>query len=394
LDFHAAAAVLAGSLPAGERLIRSTRPCAYWPLKANGIDVLGGKNFTLTDVTFAGGAAVFDGDSSAAERDSSADNFEFGPELAANGGFEAYTGTQDDDTADAFAGWEVVNPGNGRVEATAAAQAGANAAKIIRSSGSTGLRQVAGVTPGSVYCWTFFTHGDGACSGRYSLYDVSNSSYIRSVTSCNVAGTDYARKIYLFTAPANCSQVRMELWQPAEVGSGYAYFDSVSLRKQNRLAIAATLRRLGAGVPGERQYIFCRLTGADNRLWGLRLWGTGEGADADAGKLRWFISKTGDLNSFGVTGGTVLQPDSEYHVYAEYLPAADGAATLRIYVDGVLDAEAADAHCPIFPGASPLTLGKAAVAGSEHYFEGTLRDAVAWQDTLPGAAQILALAQV
>lgn len=153
-----------------------------------------------------------------------------GSDLVTNGGFETHTGTVDDGTTDTFTDW--TNAGvdaNNRIEATATAQAGTHAVKIIRASGLPRIEQDVTVTASAAYRLTFWTRGDGTVAGEYTIYDVSNSAYITAATTTGITGTTYAPCAAAFNTPVGCTSVRVTLRVNAE--SATAYFDAVTLHK-------------------------------------------------------------------------------------------------------------------------------------------------------------------
>lgn len=126
--------------------------------------------------------------------------------------------------ADVFAGW-TETAGSGSVVDTeddgnhiCALTAGATA--------NTKVTNTSAVVPGMGYIIQFKAAGDGTYSGRYAIYDVTNSAYIVGVTDTYVPGLTFITRRIPFTAPAACVSVRIELYCPT-TDTGAAYFDDV-----------------------------------------------------------------------------------------------------------------------------------------------------------------------
>jgi hypothetical protein len=96
------------------------------------------------------------------------------------------------------------------------------AVDIIRTSvnGNTYIHQDIPVIPGDKYNLSFWTRGDGTeYSGRYSVYDLSNSTDIILITDTGITGTTYVKIMDTFIAPSNCYKVSLRFWCSLKVGS-------------------------------------------------------------------------------------------------------------------------------------------------------------------------------
>jgi len=154
-------------------------------------------------------------------------------ELTDNGGFE----TAGAGGADVFA-YTQENAGDGSIaDETVIVKSGGHAAKLTAGpSANTYIRpSQAGsdgnslkVFPGMSVTLSFWTRGDGMNAGRYNVYDVTNSAWIRTTVSTGVAGTTYTQVSYSFTVPANCFVIQIGLFCPTASG-GTCYFDDVSV---------------------------------------------------------------------------------------------------------------------------------------------------------------------
>lgn len=150
-----------------------------------------------------------------------------GDNLLSNAGFEtAGTGG-----LDLWADWGELK-GDGSVEdETTIVHSGGHSAKLTGGAtpaDSPCVVQGATVEPGYYCLLRFYTRGDGTNAGRYDIYDVSNSTYILSITSTGITGTTWTPVEYSFLAPAGCTTVRLVLYCP-NVNGGIAYFDDVHL---------------------------------------------------------------------------------------------------------------------------------------------------------------------
>lgn len=165
-------------------------------------------------------------------------SFTLGSELITNGGFETHTGTADDGTSDTFTGWSnaYVNDGAGsKIEATTTAQEGSKAVKLSRTTGmptalfSTPIT----ATPGHSYKLQFYTRGDGAQAGMYTLrlYNtITGASLDFYNESTGVTGTTYTVVTRYAYCPPGYNSIFPILRAPS-AAAGTAYFDAVSLKR-------------------------------------------------------------------------------------------------------------------------------------------------------------------
>ncbi len=197
--------------------------------KAN---MLPDSNSAFSDTTSVGDWLLVGGYGLFADEDSSMVYSYVPKNLIANGSFESYSGGGlDDGLADTFTGWSHTS-NEGRAEATATAKEGSIAVKLVRTSGSTIYQNKVytevSVTAGRNYTLKFYTRGDGTNSGWFSIYDISNSSYIINYTSTGISGTAYQAYEYSFTTPSGCSDIRIQLANGTGSGS-VVYYDYVFL---------------------------------------------------------------------------------------------------------------------------------------------------------------------
>jgi len=151
--------------------------------------------------------------------------------LLLNAGFETYTGDQDNGVADTFTSWTATTPA-GRAEATGVVHKGTNALKFFRTgAGDCYLYQDIAVEASKVYELSFFARGSGAVGGKYAIYDVTHASYILAATATGITGATYTRKSTVFTTPAGCINIRIELHASDTISAFGSYFDSVDVSK-------------------------------------------------------------------------------------------------------------------------------------------------------------------
>jgi hypothetical protein len=156
-------------------------------------------------------------------------------DLLANGGFE----TAGAGGADVFA-YTQESAGDGAIaDETSLVNGGSHACKLTAgASANTYIRpfdimgSFINVRPGDACTLSFWTRGDGTNQGRYSVYDFSNSAWIRSTVNTGVAGTTYTEVTYEFTAPAGCYGIYINLLC-STVNTGVCYFDDVTLTVSN-----------------------------------------------------------------------------------------------------------------------------------------------------------------
>lgn len=162
-------------------------------------------------------------------------------ELVANGGFESYTGTQDDSTDDAFTGWTEDHYSGSYCDSTATARSGNAAVKFRR--GTTGFETqfqqgvlLATVSPGQNLRLSFWQRGDGSANtGKFAVYDVSNSAYIFDLTVGDrgsiISTTTYAEVVKAFVAPAGCTSIRVYFYMNNSFNDNTMYVDDASIRR-------------------------------------------------------------------------------------------------------------------------------------------------------------------
>lgn len=214
----------------------------YWPLwepsGASAIDIENGLNGAYSNVTLAqtgigdgNTSTQFNGTTSYLNLLTNGLMNNSANELVLNNGFE----TAGAGGADVWTVWSET-AGDGAIADTTTAgefHGGAHAAKLTAGATPASSPRIAQtsivVVPGVTYTFSFWTRGDGTYAGRYSVYDATHSSNIKSTTSTGITDTNYAQVSYSFAAPAGCLLVTLYLYCPSTTG-GIAYFDDVSLK--------------------------------------------------------------------------------------------------------------------------------------------------------------------
>lgn len=372
----------------------------YWPLNDGGLiardhspnsrDMAYNGNIVLRQPGPSAKAksTLFDGSTTYAELALTAgsENLERGPDLVVNGGFESYTGSQDDGNADTFTGWTATNSGGSHCEATATVHAGTNALKLTQTSANASMAQTITVTPGN-YILSFWTTGDGTNPGRYNVYDVTHASYLRATISTGrTADSPYTLYQYNIAVPAGCTQITINLFTSG-VASSYCRFDDISFRRLYNLSFLVWVKR-GGDINTVRQYVMDRFTSTDNRLWAINFVGTGESLDSDVGKVRGIFSTVGDNTSQTIFSTTVLAVGTWYPILLTYKLSGitgDTHVTVTLYINGISEASASLAASPIFNGVSPLRLGATNVVGGYHFFLGNEAHCAIWSSLLTDA---------
>jgi hypothetical protein len=104
------------------------------------------------------------------------------------------------------------------------------AAKLTAGYGSdTYIFFTIPITPNKDVRFQVWTRGDGTNSGRFAIYDVSNSRYLIPVAYTNIPGTAYVLYYLIFAIPVDCTLVQVRLYCP-ETNGGETYFSEASLR--------------------------------------------------------------------------------------------------------------------------------------------------------------------
>lgn len=152
-----------------------------------------------------------------------------GDSLLADGGFEEYTGTPDDGTADLWDHWTPVTPGLSKAEVTATHVSGSYGVKLtVPAGGSGSIYQDATVAEGTEYWLAGWAQGDGSVRPRVRVLDLSHSAdeqWLTPEVALPAAAAWAAFGVRLVT-PVGCTSVRVFLYGAA---GGSVIFDAVSL---------------------------------------------------------------------------------------------------------------------------------------------------------------------
>lgn len=131
--------------------------------------------------------------------------------------------------ADVFGTW-VETAGDGTITNEGAlVHGGTHACKLTAgATANTKVAQTISVKAGATYALSFWTRAVGVGAGRYGVYDVTGAADIVAIASTTVPGTSYTVAGLMFTTPAGCNQIRLDLWCPT-VNADIAYFDDISI---------------------------------------------------------------------------------------------------------------------------------------------------------------------
>ena len=236
-----------------------------------------------------------------------------------NAGFEVAGGGG----ADVFGNWGEA-AGDGTIEdETVNVHKGSHALKLTTGTPSetTNVSQTISVSEGDEISVSFFTRGDGTHAGRWAIYDVTNTAWIRSLASTGVTGTTFTEITDSFTVPADCTQIRFYCYCAAGEGS-VCYFDDVKLLKTQTLsgtyaASGITYGETGIGdgqtsisLDGNNTYVqvgYPKFNAAWNGnkgsviAWG-KVDGSGRWTDASTYRYLWHPKSTPDATVYMVMG--------------------------------------------------------------------------------------------
>ena len=145
--------------------------------------------------------------------------------LITNGGFETAGGGG----ADIWGTWgETVGDG-ALANETTIIHSGSDAAKVTSGATSnTRVEQDIITVAEREYKLKFWTRGDGTYGGRYRIYDNTGAAVIVATTATAITGATYTLVTQVFTTPAACVSVKIQLYCPA-TDTGVCYFDDVSV---------------------------------------------------------------------------------------------------------------------------------------------------------------------
>ncbi len=153
-----------------------------------------------------------------------------GADQMSNGDMELYADYQDDGVTDIFTGWTNVGAtGSNWIEATINKHGGANAVKILGDYQPYLYQDidVSAYPTRTLMKLSMYARGNGSAAGQYSIYDVTHSAYITSITSTGITGTTYTEVSDYFFIPYGCASVRIALI--GATSFGMVYFDDVTL---------------------------------------------------------------------------------------------------------------------------------------------------------------------
>jgi hypothetical protein len=169
-----------------------------------------------------------------------------GAELLTDGGFEEFTGTEDDTTTDAWDHWTVGGAGaTAKVLAVTTADTGSYAVSLTNGGARAHLRQVvSGLTAGQEYTLSFRTRGDATGEAGYQIVAGDYGATYEAITGIvdtGIVGTTWATITDTFILPAAYTAATVLFWSPPTASSA-AYVDTVSLKPGGGGAVYLQLR--------------------------------------------------------------------------------------------------------------------------------------------------------
>ncbi len=159
-----------------------------------------------------------------------------GTEIITNGGFEVFTGTEDDTAEDSWTGWIVDHYGiEAKALAVTGAHGGSYAVKLL--TGSTGgktdycyVDSVNTVTGSTEYTLSYWAKGDGTNQGTLRIWHNSTPAEpISPLLYSGVTGSTWTKITYTFTTPANVTSISLVFYSP-DAANSYCFVDDVSLQ--------------------------------------------------------------------------------------------------------------------------------------------------------------------
>lgn len=135
--------------------------------------------------------------------------------------------------ADVFASWTETAGDGAIADEGTLVNAGSHACKLTAGTTANTKVHQASITviAGVRYTPKFHTRGDGTYAGQYGIYDVTNGADIVAIKTTGVTGTSFTLVSQSLTAPAGCTEIRIDLWCPSTNG-GAAYYDTVSINTE------------------------------------------------------------------------------------------------------------------------------------------------------------------
>lgn len=176
-------------------------------------------------------------------------------ERIANGGFESYNGTQNDDVTDTFAGWEIHNTDGDNMifDSSMVSHNGTNALSIWNKvPGPAGDDYASQTVTGLLWnSWLHLSFWAGGSTVRYRLFEPSSSRYLQADGTWEPSQYNFSSGIPIpysnivreFRLPENASSVSVQLLFATTTAQGgfvdttnTAVFDDVSLKSMNKVA--------------------------------------------------------------------------------------------------------------------------------------------------------------
>ena len=149
-----------------------------------------------------------------------------GSEILLNPGFETAGATPP-----AFGTWTETLAGGTITRDNASPHGGSWCMKVVSPASGLPYETQAFTTVGSTrYKFTFWTKGDGTYAGNYTVYDVTNSTYIFNAVSTGVTAATWTQVTVYFTTASNGVSTKINLMGNDSHLNATVYFDDVSVK--------------------------------------------------------------------------------------------------------------------------------------------------------------------
>lgn len=227
--------------------------------------------------------------------------------------------------ADVWTDWDERASDGAVANETTLVNSGTDAAKLTQGAALvTDITQTITVTPEEAMTLTFYTAGDGVKSGRYKIYDVTNSADIVAITDTGIPASAYSQITKPFTVPVACTSIRVDFY-PGGISGNIAYFDDVSLGVDTAFinsGSSAVKMTQGAALDVDLTQAVS-VTAGD--ILSLSFYSAGDGTAAGRYKV-YDVTNTADIVAITSTGIVA----STYSQVTKYLEVPVGCTSLRV----------------------------------------------------------------
>lgn len=126
--------------------------------------------------------------------------------------------------------WTLTTTGGSIAQDAVIFHAGANSAKLTRTTATVNMLQNVTVVPGAWYELRYWYQDNGTVSTQYTILDATNgNATIIGTTSTTAAGAVWTEAVANFQAPSNCTSVTIKLFSPSTNATS-VWIDDVTVR--------------------------------------------------------------------------------------------------------------------------------------------------------------------